>query len=159
MFSGLESLPVFSNASFIHCYVSRGNETPTHSLLQKLLTSGRRIAVPRVLLPDRILEHFELTKFEQLKPGTFGILEPDPRQCVRVDPIELDLVIVPGIAFDRHGHRVGYGGGYYDEFLAGVKAVKIGLAYSFQMVDEIPTRADDERVDIIVTDQKIYHTS
>ena len=102
--------------------------------------------------------HSQIRSFDDLQKGTFGILEPKPEAMNLVAPDELDLVLVPGIAFDKRGYRLGYGGGFYDAFLAQTKSVKVGLAFDFQIVDLLPTREEDERVDLIVSEKTVYHT-
>ena len=152
----LEQQEVFQAAKFVHIYVSIGNEVETHACISSLLSRNRRVAVPRVALPERSLHHFEISDLSQLATGTFGIPEPDPGICRAVRVAELDLVIVPGIAFDRLGHRIGFGGGYYDGFLTQVSVPRIGLGYDFQIVEHIPQRAEDQRVDIVVTESVTY---
>jgi len=102
------------------------------------------------------LLHSEIKSFDELKKGTFGILEPPQDRFRKVRISEFDLVIVPGIAFDLTGHRIGFGGGFYDSFLGSITATKIALAYEFQIVDEIPTRAEDVKIDILVTEKSVY---
>ncbi len=109
-------------------------------------------------MQDQSLLHSQIRSFDDLQKGTFGILEPKPEAMHLVAPEELDLVLVPGIAFDKRGYRLGYGGGFYDAFLAQTKMVKVGLAFDFQIVDLLPTREEDERVDLIVSEKTIYHT-
>ncbi|RMF63913.1 MAG: 5-formyltetrahydrofolate cyclo-ligase, partial [Calditrichaeota bacterium] len=149
--SHLKTLPAFQQARTVHTYVAWRNEVDTHALIRELLQTGRRVIVPIVDTQTHSLHHAEISSFDELEPGTFGILEPPLQNSRPLDPDTLDLVIVPGVAFDPHGNRVGFGGGYYDQFLAHVRAPKIALAYRFQIVDRIPTRNEDQRVDIIVT--------
>ena len=87
----------------------------------------------------------------------FGILEPDPEVYpVTVEPNEIGVVFVPGVAFDRLGHRLGYGKGYYDRWLRGASALeKIGLAFSFQVLERLPAEAHDVRLDLLVTEQDV----
>jgi len=154
----LKELELFRNAKVIHTYVStKPNEVDTRRLIQEVLRSGRRVAVPITNRLRKALDHSEILGLEDLKPGTFGILEPaTPRP---VDEALLDLVIVPVVAVDRHGNRVGFGGGYYDRFLKGVHCPKVALAYSFQVLEEIPSAPGDERVDFIVTEDGVVKCS
>ncbi len=154
----VKSLPEFQRARTVHCYVSWRNEVDTRQLIRDMLASGRRVVVPVVDLKHHALRHSEITRFEDLAPGTFGILEPRPDRFRTVAPQELDLVIVPGVMFDFHGNRIGFGGGYYDGFLRLVTCPKVGLAYRFQLVERLPHRADDEPVDIIVTEAGVVRT-
>ncbi len=128
-------------------------------MIKDILQTGRRVIVPVTDLSRHILLHSEIKSFDELQKGTFGILEP-PKDLFRKVPIsEFDLVIVPGVAFDLAGHRIGFGGGFYDEFLGNVKATKIALAYEFQRVDKIPTRPEDEQVDILISEKNVYRFS
>ena len=154
----LQTLPVYLSAKTVHCYVSWHNEVHTHELIKSMLVSGRRVVVPVVNMQEQSLVHSQIRSFDDLQKGTFGILEPKPEAMDLVAPEELDLVLVPGIAFDKRGYRLGYGGGFYDTFLAQTKTVKVGLAFDFQIVDLLPTREEDERVNLIVSEKRIYHT-
>ena len=146
----------FQSAETIHSYVAWRNEVNTHELIKSTLKEGRRVVVPVVDLPNHALLHSEIEQFEELQPGTFGILEP-PKSFLRSVPIsDLDLIIVPGVAFDLRGDRIGYGGGYYDRFLRQTSAKKVALAYHFQIVDQIPTNARDQSVDIVVTEKGVF---
>jgi len=152
----LKKLPEFQSAKMIHSYVAWRNEVNTHGLIRELLQEGVRVVVSIVDFINHALQHSEIKRFEDLKGGTFGILEP-PKELILPIPLsELDLIIVPGVAFDLRGHRIGFGGGYYDEFLNKVYAIKVGLSFHFQIVDKIPIRGQDERVDIIISEYGIY---
>lgn len=155
----LKSLPQFQAAKTIHCYVSWQNEVFTHDLIREMLADGKQVVVPVVQMPDHVLVHSRLSDFSDLQEGAFGILEPPPEKRQPVSPQALDVVLAPGVAFDLRGYRLGYGGGFYDHFLAQTDALKIGLAFDFQIVDRIPTRREDERVDMIVSEENVYVTS
>ncbi|MFQ5651403.1 MAG: 5-formyltetrahydrofolate cyclo-ligase [bacterium] len=152
----LETVPGFAQAKSVHCYVAWQNEVRTHELIQELLLRGTRVVVPAVDLANHTLVHSEISSFSDLRPGAFGILEPAPDARRPVNVGDIDVVIVPAIAVDMSGHRIGYGGGYYDTFLAHIGALKVALVYHFQIVDKIPTRNEDERVDMIVTERGVY---
>src|SRR3989338_3616519 len=99
----------------------------------------------------------KLFSLKEFKPKTFGILEPKESYQREFNPDKLDIVIVPGIAFDKNGHRIGYGYGYYDRFLKTIRkeTLKIGLAYDFQLIEKIPEERHDVPVDIILTEKEI----
>ena len=157
--SHLKQLPEYQAAKTVHCYAAWRNEVNTYQLIKDTLQTGRRVIVPVTDLSSHTLLHSEIKSFDELKKGTFGILEPPKDRFRKVAISEFDLVIVPGVAFDLCGHRLGFGGGFYDGFLGDVKATKIALAYEFQMVDKIPTRAEDEKVDILVSENNVYRFS
>lgn len=147
-------------ARCIMCYVSTAREVATHRLLSAMLSEGKRVAIP--WCEGDALRLFRFTGFEELEPGTLGILEPlaelraDPARQIRPD--ELDLILVPGLAFDLCGGRLGRGKGYYDRFLKTIprSAVRIGLAFEYQILDEVPTTPSDEKMDWIITEKGVY---
>lgn len=122
-----------------------------------MLQEGKSVVTPKVISASHQLEHYLLPHFEALMPGAFGILEPSAAHgAVRLEALhEIDLIIVPGLAFDRKGHRLGYGGGYYDRLLAELDATKMALAFAAQIVEAVPAEAHDERVDFVVTEEEI----
>ncbi|MFH1641393.1 MAG: 5-formyltetrahydrofolate cyclo-ligase [Nanoarchaeota archaeon] len=146
----LLSLGEYKKARKIMAYVSFGTEVDTHSIIKEALKE-KIVAVPKIkgweMIPCRIDDFSELN-FK----NRYGILEPDDFKKKMDD---VDLVIVPGVAFDKEGNRIGYGGGYYDTFLKNSKAKKIGIAFDMQIVDKIPAEKHDIKVDKIVTESTI----
>ncbi|MCX7658787.1 MAG: 5-formyltetrahydrofolate cyclo-ligase, partial [Oscillospiraceae bacterium] len=125
------------------------------------LARGKRIAVPLVESAagyQKMISPCEIKDVEaELAKGCYGILEPVKELARRVPPENLDMVIVPGVAFDLKKNRIGYGGGYYDRFLKKMRfnCLKVGIAFEFQIVPEIPASENDVPVDIIVTEKRI----
>ncbi len=142
----------YKESKAIMFYVSINSEVHTHEMIQKALLD-KRVIVPKVVHHE--IEPSIVLDFDSLIPsGKFGILEPI--EAMKIAYKNIDLVLVPGIAFDKQGHRIGYGFGYYDKFLAKVpKAIKIGLAYDFQIIDDVPKEEHDVPVDFIVTEKRI----
>lgn len=142
----LWALRQFERPSSVCSYVSAQNEIGTHGLLRELLRRGWEVSVP-VFLGDRYglgrLRDFDA----DLVPGHAGLLEPRRREPVG-DP---QIWLVPGVAFDRRGHRLGRGKGYFDRLLNGAAGLRIALAYDFQVVSELPVASHDEPIDLIVT--------
>lgn len=151
----LQALESFQRAQTIHTYVSLPEEVDTQALIHAALRAGRRVAVPKVQGPA--LAHFFIDDLAALEAGVYGIGEPrEEKGAKRVEEKNaFDLVLVPGLAFDRQGHRLGYGAGYYDRFLAEISAPKIGLAFAAQIVEKIPAAPHDQRVDFIVTEKEV----
>lgn len=145
--------PLFKKSKNIFLYISLPDEISTFPLVEKY-TMGKHIIVPRVHGKHQLHLH-EIRHFQHLQKGTFGILEPK-KHLPKIHPAKVELAIVPGIAFDKRGHRIGYGRGYMDRLFAKMECPKIGLAYDFQMVDKIPERPYDVPVDFVVTEKKIY---
>mgnify|MGYP001596755203 CR=1 FL=1 len=167
----LLSLEEFKKAENIMFYVSFGNEVGTREAIKELLAKNARksnisgtnfvgektVVVPYVLGDYPILQLSELKNFDWLEPKTFGILEPKELYIREFNYEKLDLILIPGIVFDKKGYRIGYGHGYYDRFLKTLKkgVKKIGLAFELQVVDEIPEEEHDVPVDIIITEKRI----
>ena len=152
----LESLPIFAGAAVILCYVaSKDNEADTHGLIRARLAQGTTVLVP-IAEPQGRLAWSQLRALDELAPGRFGILEPRP-ECRRIIPPPPGaLVIVPGIAFTTQGHRIGYGGGYYDRFLATHPGPTVGLAFDIQIVNPWQTADHDVSVDFVITESRTY---
>jgi 5,10-methenyltetrahydrofolate synthetase len=151
----LKSLAEFESARTILTYVSsKDNEVDTMPLIRRALDANRTVAVPVAVPSTRQMVWSELKSLDELQTSTFDILEPR-EDCLRpVQPAETDVAIVPGIAFDTECHRIGYGGGYYDRFLAAFPGKKVALAYEVQIYDSIPAEPHDLPVDIIVTEDR-----
>lgn len=147
----------YQGARTVHCYVAWQEEVENHDLLRAILRDGKKVVVPKVNTQIKELENYVIPYFDALAPGAFGIFEPDAERgaCRFTKLEELDLIIVPGLAFDRQGNRLGYGGGYYDRLLAEIRAPKVALAFAAQIVDAIPTEKHDHGVDFIVTEQEV----
>ncbi len=146
-------LDAFRRASVVHCYIdARDGEVATRDLVARMLRSGRRVVCPRAERRPRRLEHYAIRLLDDLEETALGLWEPDPARARTVDPAEAELVLVPGIAFDPLGWRIGYGAGYYDRFLATSRAETVGLAYSLQLRAAIPHEPHDVPLDRIVTE-------
>jgi 5-formyltetrahydrofolate cyclo-ligase len=143
----------FAESRQVFCYVSMPEETDTHGIIRRCLKEGKKVAVPRVVAQTGAIEARSIVKWEgAFVPGPFGILEPDPRLTDPADLTKIDCVIVPGLAFDADGRRLGRGKGYYDRFLAGLGrgAARIALAFECQRVECVPTEPHDETVDLVL---------
>lgn len=149
----LEELPCFLEARTVYCYVSYNQEVDTRNLINRSLELGKEVAVPRVEGKD--IAFYTISSLSDLKPGYQGILEPSGS---KVSKAERALMIFPGLAFDLKKNRVGYGGGFYDRYLASHRNIsfeKTALAFDFQIMDALKAENYDEKVDRIVTDKRI----
>lgn len=145
----LLGLPEVARARGVLLFYSFGSEVPTAGVAARLHESGARLFLP--YLEDGAMEAAEVGPGDPLLPSGYGPREPARR--ARVDPERVDLVVVPGLAFDRRGHRLGYGGGHYDRYLGRVgRAARVGIGFSFQLLDEVPAGPGDRRLDLVVTD-------
>jgi 5-formyltetrahydrofolate cyclo-ligase len=152
--SKLKGLEEFSKAKCVMTYVSKQDEVDTTGLIEDMLSSGKRVVVPLIDEDGKDLVPCEILDLEELREGIFGVMEPDRNRIRPVAEEDIDLVIVPGRAFDVHCNRLGRGKGYFDRFLKrlGGNRRTIGLAFSEQFFDEVPSGENDVRVDIVVTD-------
>jgi 5-formyltetrahydrofolate cyclo-ligase len=159
----LTALAEYSQAATVMLYVSFRSEVETHDLLAAACAAGKRVVVP-YCVADR-LELFRLESLAELAPGTMGILEPAAelrrRADRRIAAAEIDLVVAPGLAFDRRGGRIGYGKGYYDRLLREVRpdAAVVAVAFECQVFAAVPLLPHDVRMDKIVTEQAVYQRS
>lgn len=153
----LKGLEKFQQAHTIHCYVSmnKRREVETQELIIEMLSKEKRIVVPVTNFDSGTLNHVELNKFEDLETNKWGVLEPESGSQVK--PEELDLVIVPMVGGDEQCNRIGYGEGFYDQFLEQVECPKIGLLFEQNVVDQIPTEDFDVPMDAIITEKRIIH--
>jgi len=139
----------FAQAKVIGAYHAAGSEVRTGMIIDTAIKQGKKVALPRTE-GDRMV-FYELAG--DLVEGKFGIMEPKP-----TTPVDgIDLVIVPGVAFDLKGCRVGYGKGYYDRFLSMQHSFSMGLAYSFQILDELPRGRFDRRIASVATESGISY--
>src|SRR5207302_6795888 len=125
-------------------------EVPTSGMAERLLASGRRLLLP--FLAEGAMEAAEVPPGQSLVSTAYGPKEPAHR--VSLDPGEVDVVVAPGLAFDRRGHRLGFGGAHYDRYLAKMSpdATRVGIGFSLQLVDRVPAGPLDERLDLVVTE-------
>ncbi len=153
----LFSLPEFKNAHAILFYAAFGGEVPTYEMMEESLEMGKRVILPITDTETKHLVLREVRDLNNLKKNKYGIPEPGLENTLRYEPGLINLVIVPGVAFDPYGHRIGYGGGYYDRFLRKLKpsVSKIGIAFDIQIVPEIPKEEYDLPVDEIVTESRV----
>lgn len=141
--------PRLMSAHTILLYASLADEVDTHELINTLLRQGKTLLLP-VVVDDHTMKICRYTHDTNIAHGVFGIMEPQAEAFT--DYEQINLALVPGMAFDRHGHRLGRGKGYYDRFLSQAKdCYKIGVCFPFQLVDEVPTDEHDVRMDEVIT--------
>ena len=134
-------------------YADYNHEVVTEYLIKEAWKAGKEVAVPKVVGKDMVF--YKLTDFARLEPGYFGIPEPVSGEIVNWSKA---LMIMPGVAFDRANHRVGYGGGFYDRYLEKHPQLeRVAIAFSFQMLPEVPTEPTDICPQIIVTEEEICY--
>ncbi len=146
----------FAGARTVMIFVSFRSEVETGGIIRRALDEGKKVLVP-VVSGGRLAVSEVRDPEVELAAGAYGIPEPR-KECLRiVDPKEIDFTAAPGLAFDRCGGRIGYGGGYYDRFARELRAGTpvVGLAFSAQIFDAIPMEKNDMRVSAIVTEKEI----
>ncbi len=151
----LSGLPEFRRAKTILMFYPIKGEPDLRPLFREILSLGKVLVLPRVWGDD--LRLFKVSDPEKLRRGSFGVMEPEGG--IEVRPEELDLAVVPGIVFDRRGFRLGFGKGFYDRLLRKVHAPKVGVAYSFQVIQEVPRDSWDVPLDLIVTEKELIRRS
>ncbi len=143
----------------IFVYVSFRSEVATYHLIDTLLSLGKAVTVPITRVTDKRLDAIKITnRATDLIPGYCDIPEPNEHLCQTnlIAPAEIETIILPGSVFDKRGGRFGYGGGYYDRFLAAVpEATRIGLAFDLQIVEKAPLQPHDELLDFVVTESAV----
>lgn len=141
----------FESAKVVGTYYALGSEVTTELIIKRATILGKKIALPRV--EEDKITFYELSSTKSLIRGRFGILEPQPYEQMN----DIDILIVPGIAFDKKGNRLGYGMGFYDRLLSCKRTFSIGLAYSFQLLENLPHDKYDKRLNAIASEDGIYY--
>jgi 5-formyltetrahydrofolate cyclo-ligase len=154
----LRTLPELERAETVLAFYPMTSEPDIRPVLEALLAAGKRLCLPRCL-PGNQLAACAVTDLGQLVPDQWGI--PSPPETAPVVPSP-DLVLVPGMAFDRACRRLGHGAGYYDRFLQTFSGVTVGVCFAQQLLDEVPVRSHDRPVDLVLTDaglvrNEVYH--
>ena len=141
----------YREAEVLYAYLPYNQEIRTEQIIKQALKDGKKVAVPKVL-DDGVREFYEITAIDECEKSEMGI--PEPKGDMPPAEDEKILMLMPGIAFDKKGNRIGYGGGYYDRYLErnkGKEITKVALAYHFQIFPEIPADLHDEKVDEVIT--------
>ena len=147
------AIPQWKKADTICLYFSRADEVDTKPLLAAALSAEKIVVFPRIV-KDTLALH-RVTSIRDFTPGAYHILEPK-KSLPLVDPASVDLFIIPGVAFDWNGNRLGRGKGYYDRLLTHITVPKIGLGYAFQMVAQVPHTSYDVPMNVVITEEGIY---
>lgn len=147
----LTETQIYRNAKCVCIYMASFNEPRTIPLIRKAISDGKKICVPITNTENTTLSLSYVNDITSLKKGAYGISEPAVIDTA--NPCDVDLIIVPGIAFDRNGNRIGFGKGFYDRLLTDTIAVKIGLCYNFQLCEGITSDKHDIPMNIIITEE------
>ncbi len=156
----LWSLPEFSQAQTVFFFISFRSEVDTLPMIRKALAEGKRVCVPYTYPDRREMVASQVVDLDRdLALGNYDILEPKSHLVRPVPREEIDLIIMPGVAFDPSGRRLGYGGGYYDRFVESLDhhCPLVALCFEMQLIEEVPCGDHDRKVDKIVTENRIIH--
>lgn len=150
----LLKLDIVNQVNAIASFVDFRNEVSTDAINKWILNHGKSLYLPLIDMKKKSMTFYRVTDLDELVRSNYGIMEPDPSVHEAVNPNRIDLFITPGIAFDPHGYRLGYGGGFYDQLFAGIRSEvpKIGLAFDLQCVPELPLESFDRRITHLVTE-------
>ena len=155
--SHFQTMDAFPSANFIALYMAITGEVNLDALFPVCWNRGMRTCIPVFNTKTRIYEMAEITPETRYTIGHYGIREPVSFTACTMDRV--DLVAVPGVAFDRQGHRLGRGGGYYDRLLSGFKGRVAGAAFDFQLLPTVPVEPHDRPVDALITETKVIKVS
>lgn len=149
--------PEFEKAAAILFYADFGSEVPTTAMMEGALALGKTVILPITDIETNSLVLRKVTDLSHLEPNKYGIPEPVIENTAHIDADVIDLVIVPGMVFDEHGGRIGYGGGYYDRFLRKIDPIVpwISIAFELQIVPQIPSESHDLPVDMVITESRV----
>lgn len=148
----LRKSEIYQQSRWIYPYLSYNHEMDTLFLLSLLWKDGKRVAVPKVV--GREMQFWEIGSLEDCAPGAYGILEPKECRCPVEEP---GLMLLPGLAFDRKGGRLGYGGGFYDRYLRDHDEIlTVVLAYECQIISAVPAEGHDRKVDYLLTREGLF---
>ena len=140
------NLDIYKNSKVIALYSSMKSEVDTKELIKESLELGKKVLLPRILNKNKMI-FIEINNDTNYERNTFGVLEP-----IGIEEKNIDLMIIPGVAFDKDNNRLGYGRGYYDKYLKDKNIYKIGICFHEQLVDNIEVEEHDIKMDLIITD-------
>ncbi|WP_234396914.1 5-formyltetrahydrofolate cyclo-ligase [Bacillus massiliglaciei] len=154
----LFSLNIWKQAKVIGITIAIHPEISTRPIIERAWKEGKEVAVPKCFPQHRSMEFKRIHSFAELEQVYSGLLEPVDG-TVKAEKDEIDLLIVPGLAFTVDGYRLGFGGGYYDRFLTGFNASTAALAFDLQLVDQLPLESHDIPVNHILTPNRLFNRS
>lgn len=150
----LVTLPQWKKARTIACYMPLPGEVDTRGLIEQAWKNKQLVCLPKIKSHSFDMAFYALEQFDDLKQGPYGLMQPSIGKEILA--AEIDLMIVPGLAFDLHGHRLGFGKGYYDRYLKTYKGMLLALAFDWQLVPQVPHDAHDQIVQMIATPSAVY---
>ncbi|MBE6063382.1 MAG: 5-formyltetrahydrofolate cyclo-ligase [Clostridium butyricum] len=149
----------YKEANNIFIYISYDSEINTKYIIERAIKEGKNIYVPRTEFSTKLMNAVRIENFDNLIECKYGILEPKKKEPF-INPNDLDLIVVPGVAFDKNGGRIGYGAGFYDRYFKRInndnntRIKKLVLAYDFQLIDRVPIDEEDVLIDAVITEKQ-----
>ena len=145
----LAAFDAYRTSRVVMAYMACRGELSLEPVIRDVLARGKTLVLPRCEA-DGIMTARRICAMSDLVPGAYGLLEPDGA-CEAIAPAKIDLILVPGVAFDRMGRRLGQGAGYYDRFLPGTQALCAGVCHDFALLENVPSQAHDIPMDFVIT--------
>lgn len=149
VYAHLMGFEPYQKANVVMAYMACRGELSLEAVIRDALLQGKTLLLPRCEAAG-IMTARRIDGMQSLQQGAYGLLEPR-EDCTVVQPDEIDLILVPGVAFDRAGNRLGQGGGYYDRFVEGSGAVRAGICHAFALLDDVAHEAHDQAMDNVIT--------
>ena len=151
----LLNIELYKKSKNIFVYIGFGSEINTKEIINCFFYDNKNVYVPKTNIETKEMNAVKINSFENLVENRYGILEPNNDEII-LNKDNIDLIILPGVAFDYNGGRVGYGGGYYDRYLESINKdiSKVALIYDFQLLDKVPCEDHDIRADYIITEKR-----
>lgn len=149
---------LYKSCTALMCFISTRVEVDTSELIEHALADAKRVAVPRCVPHTNRMDFYCIDSLDDLEASTFGLLEP-MEHCELLSELSSSLCIVPGLAYTNNGHRIGFGRGYYDKFLAGYNGISCGVIFNDFIKDDLPTEDTDVKVNYIMTETGLIEIS
>lgn len=143
---------LWKQAAMIGITMAQAFEWNTKPIIEAAWDQGKKVCIPKCNPQEKKLTFYQLQNYDQLEVVYYNLLEPKPSETEKTEKMKIDLLIVPGIVFDKQGFRIGFGGGYYDRFLTDFANETVSLASTMQLVDHVPSESFDIPVKHIITE-------
>ncbi len=154
IYDHLQNTEVWKHAQMIGMTMAKEPEIPTRFLLEMAWLQNKQVCIPRCNATERSMVFYQIERSSMLELSCYGLLEPNIK-CPVVSPDQIDLMIVPGVVFNRQGHRIGFGGGYYDRYLSFYPNKKVALVLSEQLCEDFVAEKHDIAVQMMITETAV----
>ncbi|MDN6196361.1 MAG: 5-formyltetrahydrofolate cyclo-ligase [Atopostipes suicloacalis] len=148
----LFKLPSFKNAEVIGIYLSFGTEWDTRNIIKNAWDAGKKVVIPKTVPETKAMNFYQINNYSEVKKGHFGLEEPIVEKTIYTKKENIDFLLVPGLIFSKEGYRIGFGGGYYDRYLADFSNSTLSLVWTKQLVENLPINKYDIAVDHLLTE-------